>query len=160
MAAEYSAFGDQTVAAGAGIVFTEAPVPCNRGLIYHRDDSPLFRLASPSAMNFGAYRSCCCCGNLPTANYVVTASANVSIPTDGTVGPVSLGVYVDGELDPASVRTVTPAAAGDVFSIRTQSVVVVPWLCRCSSVSIRNVGDQSITVTDPDIIFRFAGVRR
>ena len=50
MAAEYSANGLQVVAPGGGVVFTESPVPCNRGYIYHRDGSGLFRCASPVLM--------------------------------------------------------------------------------------------------------------
>ena len=50
MAAEYSANAIQTVATGGSVIFTESPVPCNKGLIYHRDESGIFRLASPTAM--------------------------------------------------------------------------------------------------------------
>ena len=55
MSAEYSANAAQTVPANSGVIFTESPVPCNRGMIYHRDESALFRLASPRALGVG----CC-----------------------------------------------------------------------------------------------------
>ena len=50
MAAEYSANQLQTVPANGSVIFTASPVPCNRGMIYHRDESGLFRLASPRVM--------------------------------------------------------------------------------------------------------------
>ena len=40
--AEYSANSVQVVNPGESIVFTEAPVPCRRGLVRHRDDSGNF----------------------------------------------------------------------------------------------------------------------
>ena len=46
MGAEYSANAAQTVQPGGSVIFTESPVPCNRGLVYHRDGSGIFRLAN------------------------------------------------------------------------------------------------------------------
>ena len=43
MAAEYSANELQTVEVNAPVIFSESPVPCNRGLIFHRDESGIFR---------------------------------------------------------------------------------------------------------------------
>lgn len=160
MAAEYSANATQTVAANGGVIFTDAPVPCNRGLVYHRDESPLFRLASPSAICFGRYRPSCGCCDMPTANYLVQFSGNVAIPEGGTVEEISLALFVDGEEDPSSIMTVTPAAAGDLWNVSTQIVVVVPWLCRCSSVSVRNISTQAVEVSNANITFQFDGVKR
>lgn len=162
MAAEFSNNATQTVLANGGVIFSETPVPCNRGLIYHRDESPLFRLASPSAINFGCYRPSCGCCNMPTANYLVQFSGNIAIPEDpaGTVEAISLALAVDGEIDPSSIMTVTPAAVGDLWNVSTQIVVVVPWLCRCSSVSVRNVSTQPIEVSNANITFDFDGIRR
>ena len=43
--AEYSANAVQTVNPGETIVFTEAPVPCTKGLVRHRDGTGNFLLA-------------------------------------------------------------------------------------------------------------------
>ena len=158
MSCEYSANALQTVAAGGSIIFTESPVPCNRGLIYHREESGLFRLASPSVMGSG-YRPGCCC-DMPTANYEVAFHANIQIPTGGTVGPISLAVYVDGDVDPSSTMTVTPAAVEDPFNVGADIIVAVPWICRCSSVSVRNIGTDPIEVLNANIVFDFTGIRR
>lgn len=159
MAAEYSANAIQTVAPGGSVIFTESPVPCRQGLIYHRDESGAFRLASPSAMGRNCRRRCCC-ADYPTANYLVEYGANIQVPEGGTVGPISLAVAIDGEIDPSSIRTFTPAAAEELGNVTAAVIVAVPCICRCSSVSVRNVGTEPIEVQNANIIFDFAGVRQ
>ena len=158
MAAEYSSNASQLVPAGGSIIFTEAPVPCNKGLIYHRAESGLFRLASPSTMGCG-YRSCCC-REMPTANYEVSFHANIQIPTGGTVGSISLAIFVDGDEDPSSTMTVTPAAVEEPFNVGADIIVAVPWICRCSSVSVRNIGTEPVEVINSNIVFDYTGIRR
>lgn len=158
MAAEYSANAAQTVAVGGSVIFTESPVPCGKGLIYHRDESGLFRLASPSSMG-----ACCCadcCGRRPSADYGVAFHANIAVPTGGTAEEISLAVFVDGEEDPSSLMAFTPAAVEDLGNVGADIVVSVPCICRCSSVSIRNTSTQAITVQNANIVFDFNGVRR
>ena len=159
MAAEYSANALQTVAAGGSVIFTESPVPCNRGLIYHRDESGAFRLASPTAMGCGCRRGCCCM-DYPTANYQVAFHANIQIPEGGEVEPISLAIAIDGEVDASSIMTITPVAAEELGNVGADVIVAVPCICRCSSVSVRNVSTQPIQVVNANIVFDFAGVRQ
>ncbi len=159
MAAEYSANAIQTVAAGGSVIFTESPVPCNKGLIYHRDESGAFRLASPTAMGCGCRRGCCCM-DYPTANYQVAFHANIQIPEDGTVEPISLAIAIDGEVDASSIMTYTPAAVEELGNVGADVIVAVPCICRCSSVSVQNVSTQPIEVVNANIVFDFAGVRQ
>ena len=159
MAADYSANAIQTVAAGGSVIFTESPVPCNRGLIYHRDESGAFRLASPTAMGRGCRRGCCC-QDYPTANYQVAFHANIQIPADGTVEPISLAIAIDGEVDASSIMTITPVAVEELGNVGADVIVAVPCICRCSSVSVRNVSTQPIEVVNANIVFDFAGVRQ
>lgn len=159
MAAEYSANAIQTVAAGGSVIFTESPVPCNRGLIYHRDESGAFRLASPTAMGRGCRRGCCCM-DYPTANYQVAFHANIQIPEGGTVEPISLAIAIDGEVDASSIMTITPVAVEELGNVGADVIVAVPCICRCSSVSVRNVSTQPIEVVNANIVFDFAGVRQ
>lgn len=144
MAAEYSANALQTVPAGGSVIFTESPVPCNQGLVYHRDGSGLFRLAGKN----GCCR-CCCRGT----DYEVGFHANIQIPTGGTVEAISLAIFVDGEEDPSSIMTVTPAAVGEAFNVGAGIIATVPCICRCSSVSVRNVSAQAIEVSNANITF-------
>ena len=46
MSAEFSANAAQVVPANSSVIFTESPVPCTSGLVYHRDESGIFRLAN------------------------------------------------------------------------------------------------------------------
>lgn len=158
MAAEYSANAAQTVQPNGSVIFTESPVRCNRGLIYHRDESGIFRLASPSVLGY-ARRGNCCCGS-PEAIYQVGFHCNIAVPTGGTVGAISLALAIDGEIDPSSIMTVTPAAVDQFFNVGAGILVAVPWICRCESVSVRNISDQAISVQNANILFDFAGVRR
>lgn len=160
MAAEYSANDLQIVPANGGVVFTEAPVPCNRGMIYHRDESALFRLASPRAMGVPC-RRCCCCG-FPEADYRVAFHANIAVPAEpeGTVEEIQLAIAIDGEIDPSSIMSYTPADL-DVFgNVGADVIASVPCICGCSSVSVRNISAQPVAVRNANIVFDFAGVRR
>lgn len=161
MAAEYSANAVQTVPANGGVIFSESPVPCNRGMIYHRDESSLFRLASPRVMGVPCRRCCCCCG-FPEATYQVAFHANIAVPTDpaGTVEEIDLAIFIDGEEDPSSIMSFTPAAAGDFGNVGADVIVSVPCICGCSSVSVRNISTQPIEVRNANIVFDFAGIRR
>lgn len=163
MAAEYSANALQVVQPNGSVIFTESPVPCNRGMIFHRDESGLFRLASPSVMGVSCRRSCCC-SDFPEALYQVAFHANISLPTDpaGTVEPISLAIAIDGETDPSSIMTVTVPLVSDVAgdNVGADIIVAVPCICRCSSVSVRNISTQAVNVLNANLVIDFAGIRR
>ena len=162
MAAEYSANAVQVVQPNASVIFTESPVPCNRGLIYHRDESGIFRLAGPTLFGVCCRRRCCC-SDFPTANYHVNFHANISLPEDpaGTVEPISLVISIDGENDPSSLMTVTVPLVSDDFgdNVGASVVVQVPCICRCASVSVRNASTQPINVMNANITFNFDGIQ-
>ena len=159
MAMELSANELQTVQANAAVIWEERPVPCSRGLVYHRDGSGLVRLASPSAIGANCRRRCCC-QDFPNADYLVEYGANIQIPDGGTVGPISLGLYIDGELDPSTVRTITPAAVQQLGNVSAAAIVSVPCICRCASISVRNVSDQAIEVVNANVVISYNGIRR
>lgn len=161
MAAEYSANALQTVPANGPVIFSASPVPCNRGIIYHRDESGLFRLASPRVMNVSCRRCCCCCG-FPESLYSVSFHANIAVPGDpaGTVEEIQLAVFVDGEEDPSSIMSFTPAAVDEFGNVGAEILVSVPCICGCSSVSVRNISTQPVNVRNANIVFGFEGIRR
>lgn len=161
MAAEYSANELQLVPANGPVIFTASPVPCNRGMIYHRDESGLFRLASPRVMGVPCRRCCCCCG-FPEAVYSVIFHANIAVPGDpaGTVEEIQLALFVDGEEDPSSIMSFTPAAVDEFGNVGAGILVSVPCICGCSSVSVRNISTQPINVRNANIVFEFEGIRR
>lgn len=157
--AEYSANALQTVPANGSVIFTEAPVPCTRGLIYHRDESGLFRLAGPRAFGVSCRRPCCCCG-FPEADYSVTFHANIAVPTGGTAEEVQLAVFVDGEEDPSSIMSYTPAALETFGNVGAEIVASVPCICGCSSVSVRNISTQPVDVRNANLVISFDRLRR
>ncbi|MBR5677622.1 MAG: hypothetical protein IKX20_05755 [Paludibacteraceae bacterium] len=158
MPAEYSANAVQTVEVNAPVIFTESPVPCNRGLIFHRDESGIFRLANNANSN-GC--SCGCgCRRLFETLYSVTFHANIAIADDGTVEPIQLTVAIDGEPDVSSTMIVTPAAVGDYQNVGAEIFVAVPSLCGCESISVRNTSSQAIDVQNANLTISYLGVRR
>lgn len=149
MGAEYSANAVQTVQPSASVIFTESPVPCNRGLVYHRDGSGLFRLANrflrQNIMNCWRRNS----------NYAVAFHANIAIP-EGQTAPaegIQLAVAIDGEIDPSSIMISDVTVVGDFDNVGAEVIVTVPYLCGCSTVSVRNTSSIPVLVQNANIIF-------
>ena len=149
MAAEYSANAVQTVPVGGSVIFTEAPVPCNRGLVYHRDDTGLFRLANKffrqNVMN---------CWRRNTT-YEVAFHANIAIPDGETVPAdgIQLSISIDGDSDPSSTMISDVTVVETFDNVGADIIVTVPSMCSCSSVSVRNTSTIPILVQNANIIF-------
>lgn len=149
MAAEYSANAVQTVGIGGSVIFTESPVPCVKGLVYHRDDTGLFRLA-----NKFVRQNICQCWRRNT-NYEVAFHTNIAVPDGQTIPAegISLAIAVDGEIDPSSTMIFLPAAVGDFGNVGADIIVTVPSMCMCSTVSVRNTSTIPIDVQNANLIF-------
>lgn len=149
MAAEYSANAAQIVPVGGSVIFTESPVPCNRGLVYHREDSGIFRLA-----NKFFRQNICNCWRRNT-NYEVAFHANIAIP-EGEEAPedgIQLAIAIDGDIDPSSTMISDVTEEETFDNVGSDIIVTVPCMCSCSSVSIRNTSTIPITVQNANIIF-------
>lgn len=150
---------NQTIQPGASVIFGAASAPCERGLVYHRANSGLFRLASPRTMGCSARR--CCCGGLPEADYLVSFNGNIAVPGDpaGTVEEITLAVSEDGEVDAGSVMRFTPAAV-DVFgNVGTDIIVAIPFICGCGTVAVRNTSTQPISLSNGILTIAFDRIR-
>lgn len=147
MAAEYSANAAQDIPANGSAIFTESPVPCRQGLVYHRDGSDLFRL-----VNRFFRQNILQCWRRNT-NYEVTFHANIAIPTGGTVEEIQVALAIDGEVDPSSIMSFTPAAVEVFGNVGADIIVTVPFVCGCSTVSVRNLSQQTITMANANITF-------
>lgn len=158
MAAEYSANATQTVEVNAPVIFTESPVPCNRGLIFHRDESGIFRLANNAGSN--GCNCGCGCRRLYETLYGISFHANIAVAEDGEAEPIQLTISIDGEPDPSSTMIVTPAAVGDFQNVGAEIFVAVPSMCGCESVSVRNTSTQAIDVQNANLTIDYIGVRR
>lgn len=152
MAAEYSANAAQVVPVGGSVIFTESPVPCNQGLLYHRDDTGLFRVANKF------FRQNVTQGWRRNTRYEVAFHANVAVPEGETVPAegISLALSIDGDTDPSSTMIFVPAAVEDFGNVGADIVVTVPCMCTCTSVSVRNTSTVPITVQNANILFDLA----
>lgn len=149
MGAEYSANVSQILPVNGSVIFTESPVPCNCGYIYHRDGSGIFRLANKF---FRQNITQCWRRN---TNYEVGFHANIAVPEGETVPDegISLAIAIDGEVDASSIMIAVPAEAEQFVNVGAGIIVTVPFLCGCSSVSVRNTSTIPITVQNANIIF-------
>ena len=134
--AEYIATALQTVAANQNVLFTETPV-CGNNSIVHREGSGIITLR-------GITSQC-------RARFKVTFGGNITIPSGGTVGPISITIAINGEPVSSTSMIVTPAAVGQFFNVARSIYINVPSGC-CSQVSIRNTSTQSINVQNSNLI--------
>lgn len=131
--AEYSAISEQLVSLNNPVVFTEAPIPCTKGYVYHEDGTGIFTLRGITSNCF--------------ARYQVTFNGNVAIPEGGTATPIALAISTQGEPRLTSRAIFTPAAAEDYGNLTSTAIVTVPRGC-CFSLSVRAVpGSDDPTVT-------------
>lgn len=128
--AEYLANVVQLVALNSPVIF-DASIPCNRGYIYHEDNTGIFILR-------GATPNC-------FARYQVIFNGNIAIPTGGEVTPIALAITVNGETRPTSTAIFTPAAVDEFGNITSTAIITVPRGC-CFTIAVRYV---DATVDDP-----------
>lgn len=126
----------QTVPANQNVYFTDT-VTCGNCAITHRDDSGLVTLR-------GMTGQC-------RARFRVSFGANIGLPADGVVGPISLAIAIDGEAVRATTMTVTPAAVEQFFNVYSSVFIDVPRGC-CVTVSVRNITDVDVDVQNANLI--------
>ena len=130
--AEYLANAVQNVALNSPVLFT-ASIPCNRGYIYHEDETGIFILRG--------------CTNNCFARYQVTFNGNISIPDGGDVTPIALAITVNGEPRLTSRAIYTPQAVDEYGNVTSTAIITVPKGC-CFSVSVRSI---DATTDDPTV---------
>ena len=138
MAAEYLANPVQEVSLNAPVVFN-ASIPCNRGYVYHEDETGVFIL-----------RGVTC--NQCFATYQVTFNANIALPEGANVTPIAVAITVQGEPRLTSRAIFTPAAAEDFGNVTSTAIIKVPRGC-CFSISVESVpATADPTVTPAPVI--------
>lgn len=158
MAREFLAIPDQIVTPGADVLFQSDND--QNGMIYHEAGRGLFRLASPRILGLSGRRCGCCCSGMPIADYLVGFHGNVQIPEGGTVAQISLSLITDGAVDSSGIMLTTPTAVEIPDNVGAEIIDYVPWICGCSSVSVRNTGTEEIQIVNGNMIIDFSGVRR
>lgn len=139
--AEYLANALQTVALNAPVNFN-ASIPCNKGYVYHEDETGIFILR-------GIVNNPNCC----FARYQVTFNGNIAIPTGGAVTPISLAIAVVGEPRLTSKAIFTPAAVDEYGNVTSTCIITIPKGC-CMSVAVEYVDattDDPATTPTPTI---------
>lgn len=133
--AEYLANAVQEVALNAPVIFN-ASIPCNRGYVYHEDETGIFILR-------GIVNNSSCC----FARYQVTFNGNIAIPEGGTVNPIAVAITVNGEPRLTSRAIFTPTAVEDYGNVTSTAIITVPRGC-CFSVSV----DAVPATTDATVV--------
>lgn len=136
--AEYLANQVQSVALNAPVIFT-ASIPCQKGYVYHEDETGIFILR-------GIVPNQCAC----YAQYQITFNGNIAIPTGGAVTPIAIALTVNGEPRLTSRAIYTPAAVDEYGNVTSTAIIKVPRGC-CFSLSVEYVQatDDPATVPTP-----------
>ncbi len=137
--AEFAENALQTVAVNGNFTFSDATVPYTYpyGSVMHRDGSGLVTLRGNSRSRFSIYR--------------VTYSANIAIPEDGTVEPISTAIALNSEALPTTTAIITPAAVSNFWHVTDTTDVFVPNGC-CVQISIKNTSTQAIQAQNSSLI--------
>ena len=107
-------------------VVLRTSIGCPNGYVYHRPESGILTLR-------GIIKNSCAC----FARYQVTFNGNIAVPTDGTAGPISVSLAVDGEPIPTSRAIVTPTVVDSYFNVTSTAIINIPRGC-CFNVSVEN----------------------
>lgn len=138
MACEFLYNEVQEVALNGPVLF-RASIPCNRGYVYHEDETGNFILRGANN-NRG-------CGCNRYAHYQVTFNGNIAIPEGGTAGvPIAVALTVNGEPRLTSRAIFTPAAVGEFGNVTSTAIIKVPSCC-CFSLGV----DAVPATTDPTV---------
>lgn len=130
--AEYLANALQNVSLNGPVLFT-ASIPCNKGCVYHEDETGIFILKGKTDNCF--------------ARYQLTFNGNIAVPEGGEVTPIALAIAVNGEPRVTSQAIFTPQAVDEFGNVTSTAIVTVPKGC-CFSASVRYV---DATVSDPAV---------
>lgn len=131
--AEYLANAEQLIPLNQPAIF-EASIPCNRGYVFHEDETGIFILRGITPNCF--------------ARYQVTFNGNIAIPTGGAVTPIAVSLAVNGEPRLTSRAIFTPAAADVYGNVTSTAIITVPKGC-CFTLSVRYVAADEDPATVP-----------
>ena len=148
MSAQISSVAAQDIPANAAAILTDFTVPCPCGNIILRKGTGLVRLVNKF---FKQNLTSCWKRN---SNYNVVLTANIGLPAEGgTPGPLQVGLAIDGVVDAGSIMQVEAAANPALYNIAKAITVQVPWPCACSSLSVVNLSNQTITMSNAVLTF-------
>lgn len=128
----------QEVPVNTGAIFNTS-IPCNRGNIFHRNESGLIILRGNTAPN------------MCYARYQVTFNGNVAVPTGETAGPISMAISIDGEPILTSNAIVTPTVVDAYFNITSTAFITIPRGC-CFNIGVENTSTIPINLQNANLV--------
>lgn len=131
--AEYLANAEQLISLTQPAIFT-ASIPCQRGYVFHEDETGFFILRGITPNCF--------------ARYQVTFNGNIAIPEGGEVTPIAVALTVNGEPRLTSRAIFTPAAVDTYGNVTSTAIITVPKGC-CFTLSVRYVSADEDPATVP-----------
>jgi hypothetical protein len=131
--AEYLANAEQLISLNQSAIFT-ASIPCQRGYVFHEDETGIFILRGITPNCF--------------ARYQVTFNGNIAIPEGGEVTPIAVALTVNGEPRLTSRAIFTPAAVDTYGNVTSTAIITVPKGC-CFTLSVRYVSADEDPATVP-----------
>ena len=131
--AEYAYNAVQNVSLNQPLIF-DASIPCNRGYVYHDDETGSFILRGCTPNCF--------------ARFQITYNGNIAVPTGGTAGPIALAIAVNGDTRPTSRAIFVPASVETYGNVTSTALITVPKGC-CFNVSVRYVAADEDPATTP-----------
>lgn len=134
---EITNVAEQEVLAGQNVLFSETPISGTK-CILHREGSGLITLK-------GMTKNQC------KARYLVEFNGNISVPTGGTLGEISVAIAISGEPIGASLAATTPAAVSEYFNVSSTAFIDVPKGC-CFTISVENTSGNAINVRNANLI--------
>ena len=112
-------------------VVLNTSIACNRGYVLHRNESGIVTLRGIVNNPYNCF-----------ARYQVTFNGNIAVPEDGTVGPISVSLAIDGEPILTSRAIYTPAAVDEYGNVTSTAIITVPRGC-CFNVSVENTSESA-----------------
>jgi hypothetical protein len=128
----------QLVGDGQNVLLQDS-IPCNKGYVIHRNGSGLITLR-------GIVNNPCA----SFARYKIAFNGNISIPTGGTAGEISIALAIGGEALQSSKAIVTPTAVDAFFNVTSVANVTVPSNC-CVTIAVENTSGVDINVQNANL---------
>lgn len=142
---EYVSNAVQTVQPNQVVILSDS-IPCNKGYVFHRNESGnlILRGITPNCF----------------ARYQIVFNGNIAVPPTGTAEAISISLAINGEALPTSQAIVTPAAVSEAapstsianyFNVTSTAIITVPKGC-CLDVSVENTSTQAINVQNANVV--------
>ena len=126
--AEFTYNPVQLVQPGQNVILNTS-IGCPKGYVLHRNESGIVILRGIVNNPSGCF-----------ARYQVTFNGNIAVPADGTVGPISVALAIDGEPVQTSKAIVTPTVIDSYFNVTSTAIITVPKGC-CFTVAVENTSE-------------------